>query len=34
MQTCWEGQPITEEIGIIDETDTLLDVDGYFNIDV
>jgi len=34
---CWEGQSITEflaeEIGVIDEIDTLLDVD-YFNIDV
>ncbi len=34
----WEEQSIiefsVEEMGIIDENDTLLDVVGYFNIDV
>jgi hypothetical protein len=37
VDLCWEGQFNTEflaeETGIIDETSTLLDVDGYFNID-
>lgn len=38
VDLCWERQSITkflaEETCIIDEIDTLLDVDGYFNIDV